>query len=126
MIHVAHRGNFKGKNEDLENNPEYLFEAINSGYYVETDVWLIGDDYYLGHDYPKYKVPEYILCNEKIICHAKSIDTFLALLQNKLIHCFFHDKDYCTLTSNGWVWKYPEIYLDGKIHGYCADSFNVS
>ena len=44
MIYIAHRGNLAGPNSDDENKPEYLLKAINAGFYVETDLWLINSE----------------------------------------------------------------------------------
>ena len=38
MIYIAHRGNIRGPNPERENSPDYIDEAIQSGYYVEVDV----------------------------------------------------------------------------------------
>ena len=38
MILISHRGNISGKNVSLENNPNYIKDAIYLGYNVEVDV----------------------------------------------------------------------------------------
>jgi hypothetical protein len=38
---IAHRGNYVGINRHLENNPEYIREALGNGYDVEVDVRLV-------------------------------------------------------------------------------------
>jgi hypothetical protein len=88
---------------------------------VEVDVWLKDGKFYLGHDEPKYKVDESFLENFRIICHAKNVEALHKMLSNKEIHCFWHEGDYCTITSKGWVWKYPEIYNKGILYGVCSD-----
>ena len=50
MIYISHRGNINGKNIEMENTPEYIDAAINSGYDVEIDIWVHGDRLFLGHD----------------------------------------------------------------------------
>ena len=45
----------KAKAEN-ENKPEYLLQAIESGFFVETDLWLINNLLYLGHDEPQYEI----------------------------------------------------------------------
>ena len=107
MILVAHRGNTKGPNPEIENNPEYILQAIANGFYVEVDVWYDGSPTVgLGHDAPQYYVQVDFLQNPKIIAHAKTPATLEFLLKNS-IHCFSHDKDDCVLTSMGWIWTYP-------------------
>ena len=105
MILIAHRGNYNGKN-DLENHPEHLRVALSKGFYVETDVWYIDNLYYLGHDKPCYRIEVEFLENPKIICHCKNIQALQQLTNNHKIHCFFHNKDDYTLTSEKWIWCY--------------------
>ena len=39
MIFIAHRGNTKGPNKELENTPGYIDEALDNGFDVEVDIW---------------------------------------------------------------------------------------
>ncbi|NCV86886.1 MAG: hypothetical protein EBW14_13690, partial [Oxalobacteraceae bacterium] len=61
MIKISHRGNLYGPNKELENSPEYIIQAINSGYNVEIDFWVVDNLLYLGHDYPQYKIDQFFL-----------------------------------------------------------------
>ena len=107
MILIAHRGNINGPVPYKENSPEYLVEALSKGYYVEVDVWKIGDDIFLGHDKPEYPINiSFLKSNSNFICHAKTPETLELLLKHNL-HCFSHDKDECVLTSKGFIWTYP-------------------
>ena len=56
MIRISHRGNIDGIEPDTENSPEQIKKALDLGYNVEVDVWKTGDEIYLGHDAPEYKV----------------------------------------------------------------------
>lgn len=110
MIIIAHRGNIDGSIPELENHPDYLISAVSLGFYVEVDVWKVGDDFYLGHDSPQYLVDKEFLLNRSFWHHAKNIKAMHALntmKPNNLINCFYHDTDDCTLTSGGWIWTYP-------------------
>jgi len=124
MIRVAHRGNTRGRKPSEENSPEYVQEALSKGFHVEVDVRLFNEEWYLGHDDPQYLVSEEFLENDKLVCHAKNVEAFHRMLKNKKIHCFWHEQDFCTLTSKGWVWKYPEIYYKGELIAICSDIFN--
>ena len=75
MKYIAHRGNLNGPNQIDENKPEYLLHAINEGYYVETDLWVIEDKLYLGHDIAQYEININFLLKikEKLFCHCKNI-----------------------------------------------------
>ena len=52
MILISHRGNILGRKKQLENNPNYIDNALKLGYDVEVDVWSIDKQFYLGHDEP--------------------------------------------------------------------------
>lgn len=111
MILIAHRGNLSGPNPDLENKPEYIQQALNQGYYVEVDVWLMQDDsLMLGHEHPDNHTTLKFLQQDRIVCHAKDPATLHYLVRNNC-HCFAHDKDEVVLTSEWWLWT----FLDGRI-----------
>ena len=56
MILIAHRGNINGPNENLENDPKYIVQAVDKGFDVEVDIWYTSDGLFLGHDNPQYKI----------------------------------------------------------------------
>ena len=106
---IAHRGNINGPNPKLENKPDYLLEAIRCGYNVETDLWKIDDNLYLGHDSPEYEIDIQFLLSIKdnLYCHCKNIDALhFIITEFPEIECFFHDKDDCVLTSKGKLWTF--------------------
>jgi len=47
---ISHRGNINGKNLERENSFPYIQEALQLGYEVEIDIWVINNEVYLGHD----------------------------------------------------------------------------
>ena len=49
MFFISHRGNVNGKNQEYENNPEYILEAIGLGFDVEVDIWLYKTKLYFSH-----------------------------------------------------------------------------
>ena len=102
MILISHRGNILGRKKQLENNPNYIDNALKLGYDVEVDVWSIDKQFYLGHDKPQYKIERSFLQNKKFWCHAKNIEAFYRMIDDNKIHCFFHDKDKVALTSKGY------------------------
>ena len=107
---IAHRGNTQGPNPDKENHPDYIMEALNQGFEVEIDVWLIDNKFILGHDKPQYEVNQEFVFNENFWHHAKNLDVFGELnhmTPSHLINTFFHDTDDATLTSQGYIWTYP-------------------
>jgi len=121
IIKIAHRGNWKGRVLSRENSHNYIREAVELGYHVEVDVWFVSGSLYLGHDKPQYPIEVSFLENPKFFCHAKNIEALHFMLENPKVHCFWHQNDEVALTSNGFIWKYPEVYFDGKLWGICSD-----
>ena len=52
MRWILHRGNMKGPGS-CENNPVGIQNALNSGYDVEIDLWIRGNEFWLGHYKPE-------------------------------------------------------------------------
>ena len=134
MILISHRGNIDGKKPELENTPNYIQKALDLGYHIEIDVWY-DNGFYLGHDSPQHKVSFDYLINNKFWCHAKNLEAIIEMKKHP-IHCFWHQKDDITLTSQGYIWAYPgkqqiknsiavlpEIYNDdiSQCIGICSD-----
>lgn len=109
---ISHRGNISGPNPGSENNPNYILDAIAQGYDVEIDVWYIDNRILLGHDYGQHQVDLEFLKNKQLWCHAKNLEALEFMLENN-IHCFWHQEDHRTITSNGFIWTY-EGYALGK------------
>lgn len=106
MIVISHRGNYKGANPEIENKPDHIQEMLNSWIYVEVDVWYIDKKFYLGHDKPDHEVNIEFLRHKNLWCHAKNLEALQELL-NENITCFWHQEDDFTLTSNNYIWTYP-------------------
>jgi hypothetical protein len=106
LIYISHRGNIDGINIELENRPSYIKKALQCGYNVEIDVWFLNEQWYLGHEIAIYTIEESFLENDKLWCHAKNHTAMERMLQNNLIHCFWHENDQLTLTSKKFVWTY--------------------
>ena len=104
---IAHRGNTKGPQPNLENHPSYLIDALGKGFDVELDVWWWKDRFYLGHDKPQWELQTLeILKNSKSWCHAKN-EMALQILLKEECHCFWHQADDRVLTSLKYIWTYP-------------------
>jgi hypothetical protein len=144
MIIVSHRGNLYGPDHSVENTPDQIELVISKGIDVEIDVRLVDGVWFLGHDFPQYKIEEsFLKQNESHLwCHAKNIEA-LEKLRDIGMHCFWHDQDKYTLTSKGIIWAYPNYYTSSgilvlpdktfmrtyrythKIHGVCVDDINI-
>ena len=106
MIFISHRGNLEGKNTELENSEKYILNAISHGFDVEVDVWLIGDELYLGHDKPQYPTSLKFILNDRIWVHCKNVEA-LGFLKQEKFKCFWHQEDDYALVSNRMIWVYP-------------------
>lgn len=109
---IAHRGNWQGREHEYENSIPLILRAIAQGFDVEIDVYFINDTWYFGHDYAYHEVPKILIdqLSKYAWFHAKNYNTFCALLQNNC-HCFFHDHDDYTLTSQRIIWAYSGKYV---------------
>jgi len=105
---ISHRGNIDGKIPEYENNPNYIEAALELGYEVEIDLWVVDDKLYLGHDEPQYEITwEYFKDKvDKLWVHCKNIEALYWVRETKL-HYFWHETDTVTLTSKNYVWAYP-------------------
>jgi hypothetical protein len=136
---IAHRGNINGKYESYENKPEYLDKAINKGFDIEIDVWLINGLLYLGHDKPQYKIEFSWLLDRisKLWVHCKNLEAVVYFQECEYeFNYFWHQEDDITLTSKNYIWAYPgkqpiknsiavmpELYNDTvyECSGICSD-----
>jgi hypothetical protein len=101
---ISHRGNLDGPNSNLENRPDYVEKAIAAGFVVEVDLRLIGNQYFLGHDYPVWPVSMQWLNEnrESLLLHLKDIASLHSMIPQ--FHYFCHVNDPYTFTSQGRVW----------------------
>ena len=106
MKFISHRGNLDGPMKEFENHPDYINDAIKKGFDVEIDVRVKNESFYLGHDFPTYKIDEKFLINNKLWCHAKDLDAMNKLSKIKC-HFFWHQEDDVTITSKGYLWTFP-------------------
>lgn len=109
---ISHRGNVNGPDSNLENNPNHI-ENLSRTIDCEVDVWMIHDDLFLGHDKPEYKINESFIKNPNLWCHAKNLKALEFLLKKEIV-CFYHNIDDFTLTSNGFIWTYPNKNICSK------------
>jgi len=142
---ISHRGNINGPNPEKENDPLYIDEAINKGFDVEIDIWVVDNNLYLGHDKPQYIIDiEWIRYRiSELWIHCKNIDALLYFQNHeevgKYCHYFWHQNDDITLTSFNIIWAFPgkqpimnsiavmpELFNDDltKSSGICSDFVN--
>lgn len=138
MLIISHRGNLNGPNKNSENGPEYIKNAIAKGFNVEIDIWVLNNKIYLGHDGPQYLVDlSYIVSISKHSWfHCKNINALLFFINDfPDFRFFWHQNDDYTLTSNNFIWTYPNkntsiksIVVDleannvyNDVYGICTD-----
>lgn len=116
MRFISHRGNLSGRNEDLENSPGYIEEALKKGFDVEIDMRIHLGELYLGHDSHQYKINDDWLSrhSSNLWIHCKDGDS-LDHCMNMGYHCFFHNIDAYTITSRGFVWAYPGMPISSRL-----------
>ena len=111
VILIAHRGNLTGPNPEMENNPLYIDRALEKGYDVEIDIrGSFYTKFYLGHDEQQYMVsPEWLFERvNNLWLHAKDIQALHSLTQQvSNFNVFWHQDDFYTVTTKGFIWKYP-------------------
>ena len=111
VILIAHRGNLTGPNPEMENNPLYIDRALEKGYDVEIDIrGSFYTKFYLGHDEQQYMVsPESLFERAgKLWLHAKDIQALHSLTQQASnFNVFWHQDDFYTITTKGFIWTYP-------------------
>jgi hypothetical protein len=141
MILISHRGNIDAKNIERENHPSYIDEAIEAGYDVEIDVWVIGGKLYLGHDTPDYLIDINWLENRSNVLwiHCKNMDALSYFNEydwkkSNQFNYFSHDVDMGVLTSHSYIWStnlydrgilvLPEVFdkePNERTIGICSD-----
>jgi len=111
MILISHRGNTDGPNPEMENNPLYIDKALEQGYNVEIDIrGSFYTRFYLGHDEQQYMIsPEWLFARaSKLWIHAKDIQALHSLTQQASnFNVFWHQDDFYTITTKGFIWTYP-------------------
>ena len=119
---ISHRGNLVGPMPNLENNPSYISDAINTGFDVEVDLWFNSNGLYLGHDLPTYQISDDFLKlhKDRLWIHCKNLHALRYLSGSDFIY-FWHQEDDFTLTSNEKIWTYPYKDVLDKSIIVCKD-----
>ncbi len=133
---ISHRGNLIGRNVSRENSPSYLIEALDRGFDVEVDVWIIDNKCFLGHDGPQYQIDSDFLTDRKdnLWVHAKNLQA-ASYLRFEDLNWFWHENDKMVLTSKGFPWcnfnvfvrggvtvEFDFISLPDYVYGVCTDN----
>ena len=123
---IAHRGNIHGPDINQENRPEHLLFAIQKGFDVEVDIWVLDDEILLGHGSPEYLISEefIFLISDKAWFHCKNLEA-LRYFHGSSHKYFWHQSDDFTLVSNGYIWTYPEKMTTDKSIIVCLNKEDI-
>ena len=91
---IAHRGNINGKITSKENTQIYIQEAIDKGYDVEIDDWLLERQ-------------------DNLWVHCKNFQALTQLIKTNL-KLFYHEKEDYTIISNKCIWAHNLNNIDNK------------
>jgi hypothetical protein len=103
---ISHRGNLYGRNELLENSPEYILAALDEGFDVEIDVWGISDQLFLGHDAPQHPIDHQFLTDPRLWIHCKNVDGMNLLAHDLSLNIISHT-DGIVFTKDNFLWTAP-------------------
>lgn len=108
-IIISHRGNFYGPDEEIENHPVHVNRLIfEHSMNVEVDLWIINDNYWLGHDEPQYRIDfEWLRMRRNFLwIHCKNHEALIKMrkIKNNPLNFFWHESDDFTITSKGVLW----------------------
>lgn len=140
--YISHRGNVNGPEPKNENNPIYIEKALTR-YDCEVDLRyeLSENQFYLGHDINQYPINiNWLIKNKnKLWIHCKDFYALNYLSNNQIdLNFFWHHSDDYTITSQGYIWTYPEkltgdksvivdlelnykSYKENPVYGVCSD-----
>jgi hypothetical protein len=99
----------------LENHPDHIREALQAGFDVEVDVWLIDGDIWFGHNEPQYPAHITVL-NNRYWLHCKNIEAlrFFGGIEINEANVFWHESDDYTLTNKRFIWTNIGKDLTGR------------
>jgi hypothetical protein len=109
MIKISHRGNLNGPDPENENTIGSISLALQRGFDVEIDTWVINKKIYFGHDKPTTPINESVVkqIGSRGWFHCKNLEAITFFSKFEDINYFYHDKDDYTLTNKNYIWTYP-------------------
>ena len=123
---IAHRGNIDGPSSE-ENRPDYIQEALNRGYEVELDAWHVMGKWYLGHFEPQYEITFNFLRHTGMWIHCKHYKALEKLIDTDTsLNFFYHTNEDYVLTSQNWIWAFPNKIGTKKTICVLPEYYNTS
>ena len=120
---ISNRGNITGISEE-QNKPEYMEKALELGYDVKTDLWLVENMLYTGDNEPMYKLDLEWLekYREKLWLHCHDLEIISRLYDIDLMgvhsNYFFKEREILSKTSKGYYILSQEKPFKGCIYMY--------
>ena len=101
-----------GPSAALENRQDLLCAAMEAGWEVELDIWSVGGQLYLGHDWDSARqqplTEPFFLRHKRAWVHCKNMEALAYMVEAEgACRYFVHDTDEATLTNKGEPWCYP-------------------
>jgi hypothetical protein len=89
----------------MENHPDHIREALNAGFDVEIDVWVIDRSIVFGHDEPTYQA-SIVDLNKRCWIHCKNLEAlkYFGGIEMNETNAFWHENDDFTLTNKKYIW----------------------
>lgn len=114
---IAHRGRLESCPDEGCNTVNRIFKTLNKNFDIELDVWAYDEKegLFLGHDEPCEKLSTELIVDysHHMWLHAKNKGAIEALFRLNYhfpgINFFYHENDSYVLTSQGYIWIYPEV-----------------
>jgi len=102
MLYISNKGNISGRDPKKENTVEYLLQAVQDGYCIKTDLWVIKGRLVTGNDFPANGIILDRFEKDKLLIQARNLPALLFLLENGY-HCFWRESDDIVLTNKNFV-----------------------
>lgn len=107
---ISHRGNLRGPNKKIENDPKQVEKIISLGFDCEIDLRIQDAKLFLGHDSADFHISIDWLTSfrDKLWIHCKDLQSLNLLSDlNSELNFFWHETDSYTITSKGNIWVFP-------------------
>jgi hypothetical protein len=109
MVYYSSNGNISHIDLERESSPDYILEAVKSGYKVRFCIRLMSDDnLWIGEHEAKYKIEDidFLFKNSKhFLIHCKNISSLHKLREidlKKQLHYYYHATDNVSISSKGY------------------------
>lgn len=111
---ISYRGNTSQIVPEQENKLEHIQNALNKGFHVMVDIWLVGtNNLATGTTRAQYPIDINFIRENNIICHAMTSNTMNFLLE-KGLHCFMWDREKYSLTNGGLIWSSVDPQVNSR------------